>query len=46
MTANCETSAAFVEPAARLAAEYIDRTYGLDTIEQDKLNLLGPYTIS
>lgn len=34
---NCETSAIYIEQAARLTTEYVDRVYGLDTIEKEKL---------
>ena len=43
---NCDTAAVFLEQPARLTTEYVDRTYGLDTIEREKLNLLGPYILS
>jgi len=43
---NCETSVVFLEQPARLTTEYVDRTFGLDTIEREKLNLLGPYILS
>jgi hypothetical protein len=31
-----------MEQPARLATEFVDRTHGLDTIEKEPLNLLGP----
>ena len=43
---NCQSSAVYLEQPARLTTEYVDRTYGLDTIEREKLNLLGPYVLS
>ena len=43
---KCETAAVYLEQPARQATEYVERTYGLDTIERDKLNLLGPYYLS
>lgn len=43
---NCETSVVYMEQAARLATEYVDRMYGLDTLEKEKLTLLGPYVLN
>jgi hypothetical protein len=43
---KCETAAVYLEQPARQATEYVERTYGLDTIEKEKLNLLGPYYLS
>ena len=39
---NCDSSLAYMEQPARLATEFVDRTHGLDTIEKEPLNLLGP----
>lgn len=43
LAANCESSTVYLEQPARLATEYVDRTFGLDTVEKDKLKLLGSH---
>ena len=43
---SCDSAVIYIEQAARLASEYVDRTFGLDTIEKEKLNLLGPYMLN
>jgi TPR repeat protein len=42
ISANCESAVVYLEQPARLATQYVERTYGLDTIEKDKLKLIGP----
>jgi hypothetical protein len=42
---NCETSVAYLEQPARLSVEYVSRTHGLDTLERNKLNLIGPFIL-
>jgi hypothetical protein len=43
---GCENSVIYLEQAARLTSEYVDRSFGLDTVEKEKLNLLGPYMLN
>ena len=44
--ANCESAVAYMEQSARLTTEFVEKTYGLYTVERDKLNLLGPFVLS
>lgn len=42
----CETAVAYYEQPARATTEYVKRTFALDSIEREKLNLLGPFVVS
>jgi hypothetical protein len=37
---------AYIDMPARLTVEYVERTFGLQSVELNKLNLLGPFVIS
>ena len=45
VTEDCSASVLYYEQPARATIEYIEKTYGMDTIEKTKLNLMGPYSI-
>jgi len=45
VTEDCSASVLYYEGPARATIEYIERTFGMDTIEKNKLNLMGPYSI-
>ncbi len=42
---DCNTSFNYFEAAGRITVEYVERTLGLDTMEKQKLNLLGPQVL-
>jgi ABC-type Na+ transport system ATPase subunit NatA len=45
VTEDCSASVLYYELPARQTIDYIERTYGMDSIEKNKLNLMGPYSI-
>ena len=42
---DCNAAVLYYEQPARATVEYIERTFGMDSIEKTKLNLMGPYSI-
>lgn len=42
---TCESQFAYYEMAARVATDYSDRVYGLDTVVMEKLELMGPFAL-
>jgi hypothetical protein len=38
---DCNASFSFLEAAGRMTVEYIERTIGLDSVDKQKLNLMG-----
>ena len=42
---ECAVSFNYLESAGRMTVEYIERTLGLDSLDNQKLNLLGPYVL-
>jgi len=42
---NCITSFNYYEAASRMTVEYVDRTLSLDSLEKQKLKLMGPHVL-